>query len=158
MVTDPSRVISGFSADRSEFAMKARNTREALTRLLSRYFGRHSVSARAISELLHTISQEEPVELVDDVALLHAHVPFVTDTVVFLGVTKERLDIPLPGGGPHILIVLLDPVGQDPAKHLKALADIARIIRLPGFVSRLRDMRDFDEFRTAVEERTGRDI
>ena len=157
MVTEPTQVISGFSTDRSEFAMKPKNTRDAVTRLLSRYFGRHSVSAQAISELLHTISQEEPVELVDDVALLHAHVPFVADTVVFLGVTKEPLDIPLPGGGPHILIILLDPVGQDPAKHLKALADIARIIRLPSFVSALRDMRDFDEFRGEVERRTGRE-
>ena len=157
MVTEPSRVISGFAADRSEFGMQISNTREAVTRLLSRYFGDHSLSASAIGELLHTISQEEPVELVKDVALLHAHVPFVTDTVVFLGVTRRPLDIPLPTGEPRLLIILLDPVGQDPAKHLKALADIARIIRLPGLVPALHEVRSFDQFRAEIEKRVRTD-
>ena len=157
MVTEPSQVISGFAADRCEFGMQATNTKEAVNRLLSRYFGDHSVSASAIAELLHGISREEPVELVEDVALLHAHVPFVTDTVVFLGVTRQPFDIPLPSGEPRILIILLDPVGQDPAKHLKALADIARVIRLPGLVPALHEVRNFDQFRSEIEKRVRKD-
>ena len=153
MVTDPSQVISGFAADRAVFGLDAKNAREAVSRLLARFFGNYSVSAQAISELLHTISQEEPVELVKDVALLHAHVPFVGDTVVFLGVTRQPLDIPLASGEPHILIILLDPVGQDPAKHLKALADIARIIRLPGLVAALREVQTFAQFGAEIEKR-----
>ncbi len=157
MVTEPSQVISGFAPDRSEFGMQTSDTKEAVAKLLSRYFGEHSVSASAIAELLHTISQEEPVELVSDVALLHAHVPFVADTVVFLGVTRHPLDIPLPTGEPRILIILLDPVGQDPAKHLKALADIARIIRLPGLVPALHEVREFAQFRAEIEKRIRKD-
>ena len=36
-----------------------------------------------------------------------------------------------------------------------AAADIARIIRLPGLVSALRNMRNFAEFRAEVEKRIG---
>ncbi|MFW5742178.1 MAG: cation:proton antiporter [Spirochaetota bacterium] len=153
--TDPSRTVARFAPERTLFALKSSTTEDAVAKLLSAHFGRRSPSAKAVSELLVTISREEPVELVEDVVLLHAHVPFVDDTVAFLGVSRRAFDIPVAGGRPHILIVLLDPVGQDPAKHLKALADIARLIRLPGLVPALREVKTYDEFRKEVSARQG---
>jgi mannitol/fructose-specific phosphotransferase system IIA component (Ntr-type) len=74
--------------------------------------------------------------------------------VVFLGVSRNPLDVPLASGPPHILIILLDPVGQDPARHLQALADIARIIRLPDMVQVLRTVEDFDSLMAQIAVRT----
>ncbi|MFW6289302.1 MAG: PTS sugar transporter subunit IIA, partial [Spirochaetota bacterium] len=153
--SDPARTVSRFSAERTLFAMKSATIEVAVAKLLSAHFGRRSTNAKAVSELLVSISRDEPVELVEDVVLLHAHVPFVDDTVAFLGVSRRAFDIPIAGGEPHIIIILLDPVGQDPAKHLRALADIARLIRLPGLVPALREVKSYDEFRREVAARQG---
>ena len=107
--------------------------------------------AAGLSAVLYRISQEEPVELVEDVALLHTHVPNVNDSVVFLAVSAEPLQAPLASGAPHILVVLLDPVGQDPERHLRALADIARIIRLPDIVTVLHEARSFEDILRAID-------
>ena len=107
-----------------------------------------------MTSLLYTISREEPVELTADVALLHTHVPNVHDSVVFLGVSKSPLDIPLASGAPHILIILLDPVGQDPARHLQALAVIARILRLPDMVTVLRGAESFEDILVAIARKS----
>ncbi|MFW5695783.1 MAG: cation:proton antiporter [Alkalispirochaeta sp.] len=150
---DPARTVTRFTSARSLFAMKPSTTKEAITKLLSTHFDRRSPSAHAVADLLVEISNEEPVELVEDVVLLHAHVPFVDDTVAFLGVSRRAFDISVIGEQPHILIILLDPVGQDPAKHLQALADIAKLIRLPGIVPALREVKTYEEFRQEVESR-----
>ncbi|MBP7052424.1 MAG: cation:proton antiporter [Phycisphaerae bacterium] len=151
---DSSYIFSTFIRDRTMLRMDVRTTEDAVRRLLGPYFGHRTTDAHEVAVLLHTISQEEPVELTQDVVLLHAHVPHVTESVVFLGVSQEPLDIPLASGGPHILIILLDPVGQDPARHLQALADIARIIRLPDMVRVLRTIPDFDGLVAEIARRT----
>lgn len=134
--------------------MDVETTEEAVRELLSGYFGRRTADAHAATSLLHAISQEEPVELSQDVVLLHAHVPYVTELVTFLGVSKNALDVPLASGGPHILITLLAPIGQDPARHLQVLADIARIVQLPDMAQALRTVRDFDSLLAEIARRT----
>ncbi|MBN1359332.1 MAG: cation:proton antiporter [Sedimentisphaerales bacterium] len=143
-ILDSSYIFSTFTRDRTRLQMDAETIEDAVRELLSSYFGERSADTQVITRLLHTISQEEPVELTTDVVLLHTHVPNVSGSVVFLGVSKHPLNVPLASGEPHILIILLDPVGQDPARHLQALANIAGIIRLPDMVSVLRTARDFD--------------
>jgi len=153
-IADSAYIFSTFLRDRTMLQMDVQTTEEAVRRLLGAYFGHRTTDAHEVAVLLHTISQEEPVELTQDVVLLHAHVPYVTESVIFLGVSKNPLDVPLASGGPHILIILLDPVGQDPARHLQALADIARIIRLPDMVRVLRTIPDFDGLVAEIARRT----
>lgn len=153
-ILDSSYIFSTFTRDRTRLQMDARTIEEAVRKLLSSYFGERSADTHAITRLLHTISQEEPVELTKDVVLLHTHVPNVSGSVVFLGVSKHPLDVPLSSGRPHILIVLLDPVGQDPARHLEALADIARIMRLGGIVEVLKRAHDYDHLIADIALRT----
>ena len=43
------------------------------------------------------------------------------------------------------MIILLDPIDQEPADHLKALADIANLIKIKGIVGKLRKVRNYDE-------------
>ncbi|HNS22978.1 MAG TPA: universal stress protein [Sedimentisphaerales bacterium] len=153
-IADSAYIFSTFIRDRTMLQMDVQTTEDAVRRLLGPYFGHRTTDAHEVAVLLHGISQEEPVELTKDVVLLHAHVPYVTESVIFLGVSENPLDVPLASGGPHILIILLDPVGQDPARHLQALADIARIIRLPDMVRVLRTIPDFDGLVAEIARRT----
>ncbi|MEN6427851.1 MAG: cation:proton antiporter [Phycisphaerales bacterium] len=153
-IADSAYIFSTFIRDRTLLQMDVETTEETVRELLGGYFGHRTADTHAVTGLLHAISQEEPVELTRDVVLLHAHVPYVTESVIFLGVSKNPLDVPLASGGPHILIILLDPVGQDPARHLQALADIARIVRLPDMVQVLRTVRDFDSLMAEIARRT----
>lgn len=153
-IADSTYIFSTFVRDRTRLQMDVETTEDAVRELLSGYFGRRTADTHAATSLLHSISQEEPVELTQDVVLLHAHVPYVTESVTFLGSLQNPLDVPLASGGPHILIILLDPVGQDPARHLQALADIARIVRLPDMVQVLRTVRDFDSLMEEIARRT----
>ncbi len=151
---DSAYIFSTFIRDRTMLQMDVETTEEVVQELLGAYFGHRTADTHEVTALLHTISQEEPVELTEDVVLLHAHVPHVMESVIFLGVSKNPLDISLASGAPHILIILLDPVGQDPARHLQALADIARIIRLPDMVRVLRTIQDFDSLVAEIARRT----
>ncbi len=153
-IADSAYIFSTFTRDRTSLQMDVATTEEAVRELLGGYFGHRTADTHAVTALLHAISQEEPVELMEDVVLLHAHVPYVTESVIFLGVSKNPLDVPLASGGPHILIILLDPVGQDPARHLQALADIARIVRLPDMAQVLRMVQDFDSLIAGIARRT----
>jgi len=153
-IADSAYIFSTFTRGRTLLQMDVKTTAEAVRELLAAYFGARTANTHAVTDLLHTISQEEPVELTKDVVLLHTHIPYVDESVVFLGVSRNPLDVPLASGPPHILIILLDPVGQDPARHLQALADIARIIRLPDMVQVLRTVEDFDSLMTQIALRT----
>lgn len=153
-IADSAYIFSTFTRDRTRLQMDIRTTEEAIRELLGGYFGPRTANTQAVTTLLHTISQEEPVELTKDVVLLHTHVPNVTESVIFLGVSENPMNVPLASGAPHILIILLDPIGQDPARHLHALADIARIIRVPDMVQVLRTVRDFDSLMAEIASRT----
>jgi Kef-type K+ transport system membrane component KefB/mannitol/fructose-specific phosphotransferase system IIA component (Ntr-type) len=152
-ITVKHRLISGFTPERCVFNMDASTVLEAVTILLSKYFGKSTANTKTISSILHTISQEEPVELAKDVILLHTHLPLVTEPLIFMGVNSRALDVPLATEAPHVIIILLDPLDQDPAVHLKNLADIARLIRIPQMVSDLRKVRNYDSFIRIVEQR-----
>lgn len=153
-IADSAYIFSTFTRDRTKLQMDVNTTEEAVRELLADYFGHQTANTQAVTALLHSISQEEPVELTKDVVLLHTHIPHVNEAVVFLGVSKHPLDVSLASGEPHILIILLDPVGQDPARHLQVLADIARIIRLPDMVQVLRTVRTFDDLIAEIALRT----
>lgn len=153
-IADSAYIFSTFTRSRTRLQMNVATTEEAVRELLGGYFGHQTANTQAVTTLLHAISQEEPVELTGDVVLLHTHVPNVTESVIFLGVSRNPLDVPLASGPPHILIILLDPIGQDPAKHLQALADIARIMRLPDMVQMLRTVQDFDSLMSEIAVRS----
>jgi Kef-type K+ transport system membrane component KefB/mannitol/fructose-specific phosphotransferase system IIA component (Ntr-type) len=152
-ITKESPILSSFSAERCVFQADSGSSKEIISRLLSPTFGKFSSKLRGLTNLLFDISQEEPVELVQDVVLLHTHTSFVTESTVFLGVSKQPLDVPLSSTAPRILVILLDPDGQDPELHLRALGDVAKVIRLSGLVPSLQKIRNFQEFSQEVSAR-----
>ncbi len=150
-VVDTSYVQSVFRKDRTVLRVNERQVGPLLKAALRREFG--TDSAQALAGILVTIGSEEPVELAPDVALIHTHVAGVHDSVVYLIVSESPVEVPLASGHPHIIVVLLDPIGQDPARHLRALADIARIVRMPDMVTVFREARRFEDIARAIDER-----
>ncbi len=152
MIENTSFITSVFKPDRMILDATTTSVREMVGELVRTYFAADSQTREKLTSLLHQISQEEPVELVQDVVLLHTYVPYLNETLTFLGVSESSLDVPLASGAPHIVIILLDPVGQDPASHLRALSDIANLIRLPGIVDVLKEVRDFNQLAERINE------
>ncbi|AFG37199.1 cation:proton antiporter [Spirochaeta africana] len=110
---------------------------QLLEKLLAGEFPRKQL--KPMLARLQRISETEPVELISDVVLLHDHIAGIDEPRIFLGVCRKPLQLPLVRTAPHVVVVLLAPHDQDPARHLATLADIARIIRTPGMAASLRD-------------------
>jgi Kef-type K+ transport system membrane component KefB len=146
VTTVPSLVPSIFSSPQTLFTGQADSPQQAVSVLLQRSYSRDSQLFRDLVAELSRIAAEEPVELTKDVVLLHTYNSSIATTMVFLGVFSTPLDIPLASSKPNILIILLDPESGDPAGHIGALVDIARLLRLPGIVELLNESKDFEEF------------
>ncbi|KMQ51220.1 Na+/H+ antiporter [Chitinispirillum alkaliphilum] len=142
---DSTFVKSVFRPQRMLFNMNTSSLNEMVFKLLQNEFRNDKALHNRLTSILCKIGREEPVELLQDVLLLHTYVPYLSETITFLGVSKKPLDVPLASGSPHIVIVLLDPVGQDPANHLRALSDIANLIRLPSIVDILKEVKDYGQ-------------
>ncbi|MBN1600353.1 MAG: cation:proton antiporter [Chitinispirillaceae bacterium] len=136
-----------------KFHIDSNSSQSAVEQILSSQFKKGSLAERELTKVLTKLSREEPVELVKDVVLLHTYITGIEETRIFLGVSQKSLeDIPLSSGAPHIIIILLDPIDQDPANHLKALADIANLIKIKGIVGKLKKVRNYDELVKEINE------
>ncbi|MFW5774942.1 MAG: cation:proton antiporter, partial [Chitinivibrionales bacterium] len=149
-----SQIFTVFKEERILLSIDTSDCREVIHRLLGCYYKQDKEMQR-LEEELYLMSQHEPVELIEHVVLLHTYVKSVEETVTFLGVSSRPLEIPLASGTPRAVIILLDPEGQDPAKHLEALANIAKLIRIPGVVEILERVEDFDSLVLEIAARTG---
>lgn len=126
-------ITSVFKPSCVKFHIDSDSSQSAIEQILSLQFKIGSPVERKLTQVLVELSREEPVELVNDVVLLHTYITGIEKTKIFLGISAKPLsDIPLSSGAPHIVIILLDPIDQDPANHLKALADIANLIKIKG--------------------------
>ena len=138
--------------DRSIFRIADSNPGTAVNLLLEKYFDRKAVSTRLMAETLNKIARDEPVELSPDVVLLHTHVPYVRESLLFLGTFRKPLRLPLVTGRARILIILLEPADQDPSLHLNALAAIVRCLRKPGMIETLLAARSYRQVQQALKK------
>ena len=151
----PETTASIFTVFKEEYillSIDASGSKDVIKQLLSRYLWENTRQKARLTEQLFHMGQEEPVELVQDVVFLHTYVSGLKKAVPFLGVSSQPLDIPLASGEPHVVIILLDPEGQDPSMHLESLASIAKLIRIPEIVEILREVKDFDSLVGRIAE------
>ncbi len=102
-------------------------------------------TARRLAGLLVAVGNSEPVELVPGAVLLHAHVPEVEASTVFLGLNREGWEMPHTTAPARALFLLLSPRDGPPEAHLKVLSELARLLRRPRIVD------DLTEAETAPE-------
>lgn len=130
-------ISSPFSAERTLLSLSEQNIDRVIVRLLETVDWESESTKRYLVELLSRYSQNEAVELMEGVVLLHAHVPAVNSTVVMLGVLEKPVLLQGITSAVHVVIILLNPVDLPPEEHLQVLARIARAIRSPGFTDAL---------------------
>ena len=118
----------------------------AIRRLLAEEFVGKPHTIDAIATELEKTGRDEPVALLDDVVLVHGHVPGISEPMVFFGVNHSGFQVPRCDKPPRVMIVLLDPIDQPPERHLEILATVARFVKRPGVVPLLLESRSFDDF------------
>ena len=79
------------------------------------------------------------------VAIPHGKHPSISSLTAALGTSADGLEFDAVDGDPvHVVFLLLAPV-NDPGPHVRALAEIARLVQTPGFYRKL------TEAKTAAE-------
>lgn len=121
------------------------NVQQLLTQLLEDKYRGLGYPAEDVIDSLTAIAETEPVELVPGIILLHDHSEAVEDSEIFLLTTVRPIELPKIDEPAKIVLVLLDPPGQSPEKHLTALGNIAKLIKEPGFIERASNAGVYEE-------------
>lgn len=82
------------------------------------------IAKTEIYALLLSSLQLYPVELIDGVYLIHAHIEGISRPQVYLWFQKEKRKIIHAEFSPNALIIVLNPQNSDPQIHLKTLSGI----------------------------------
>ena len=78
----------------------------------------------------------------------HASIPHL---IACCGISSEGIEFDSVDGEPvHLVIVLLANINQ-PGPHLQALAEIARLVKIPGFYRRVTQVKSVTEFLEILE-------
>jgi len=78
----------------------------------------------------------------------HASIPHL---IACCGISSEGIEFDSVDGEPvHLVIVLLANINQ-PGPHLQALAEIARLVKIPGFYRRVTQVESVTEFLEILE-------
>jgi PTS system nitrogen regulatory IIA component len=84
-------------------------------------------------------------------AVPHARLAGLTRSYVVFARLASPIEFGAPDGCPvDLLVVVLSPM-EEPAEHVRLLARLARRLREPSLVARLRSSRDESEVRGAFE-------
>jgi len=123
-------------------ALKANSKKQALHEL-STLAGR--LIGRSAYEIFEPLLQRERLGstgIGDGIAIPHCKLPRLEQIFGYVARLERPIDFDALDGQPvDIMFLLLAPEGAG-ADHLKALARIARVLRQPGLVDRLRMARD----------------
>ncbi|SIQ35943.1 Kef-type K+ transport system, membrane component KefB [Alkalispirochaeta americana] len=98
-----------------------------------------------LARQLIDIAKGEPVRLMSGVILLHCHASEVSQSTVMMAVSRHGISLEKVPDVSRIVIILVDPLGQEPGDHLAALGKIAGAIRTPGLVEKLHTARKFED-------------
>ncbi|MEX0744013.1 MAG: cation:proton antiporter [Phycisphaeraceae bacterium] len=131
---------------------------QALKRIVDVAFGDDAGTRTILTEVLVRNSREFSAEVTPGVVLVHAHVSAVREPTVLLGVSPEGVRFPLVQRPANLVFVLLSPANRSPEQHLKALAEIAKLVRQEQTVDRLRSARSPADLRQALAPANGEEV
>ncbi len=104
----------------------------------------------AVDRILSDVLRVEPIELTSGAVLLHAHVGEVEGSEIIVGAGPKAIAVPGAGDGVQVLFVLLSGANQPASDHLRALAGVAGLSRIPRVVERLAEAPDESVARQAL--------
>jgi len=119
---------------------------DAFKYILSKKFGSQSDTLKNLATMLTDIFNNEPVQLLEDVVLVHAHISEISDYVIYVGVNNAGFNIPTLQGKIKVIIILLNSVERSPEHHLDLLKEIVTVVRSEGFLDSLKSSSSLKEF------------
>ena len=120
---------AALAAGRVKPAMQETAVVDGVRELLRSAFGDSRKVLGRLSSQFTEIAQKAPIELEPGVVLLHAHVPDVSEPLVFFGARPEGFRILALDAPARVLVVLCSPESLPPEAHLATLGDIARLFK-----------------------------
>ena len=125
-------------------ALKVNSKKQALQELAGKAAALTGQSERAVLDVLVQREKLGSTAVGNGIAIPHGKLPRLDRLFGFVARLDKPIDFEALDGQPvDLLFLLLAPEGAG-ADHLKALARIARVLRSPGVIERLRMTRDAD--------------
>jgi len=133
-------------------ALRVRGKKQALHELSASAARLTGLDERAIFDALLQRERLGSTGIGEGIAIPHGKLPGLTSLFGFAARLEKPIDFEALDGQPvDILFLLLAPEGAG-ADHLKALARVARVLREPGILGRLRAARDADALYAILTE------
>lgn len=126
--------------------------RTAVIATLSEHLARHGIgeSVGEVERRLREREDSHTTAMGRGVALPHATLEGLEDTVLMVAVSPEPIQYGPPGTDPvEIFFVLVSPPGRE-REHVKLLARICRLARHPGVLASLREAEDAGEILSEI--------
>ncbi len=108
---------------------------EEMTDVLVRA-GRVANSAQVLSAV-RTREAEGSTGIGKGVAVPHGKCAGLTSTVLAVGISRNGIEFDSADGKPVKIVFLIAASASEPGKHLQMLAEVVRLIRVPGLCDKL---------------------
>ncbi len=108
---------------------------EEMTDVLVRA-GRVANSAQVLSAV-RTREAEGSTGIGKGVAVPHGKCTGLTSTVLAVGISRNGIEFDSADGKPVKIVFLIAASASEPGKHLQMLAEVVRLIRVPGLCDKL---------------------
>lgn len=110
---------------------------EAIAELVELLVRAGKVSDRdGVLEALYQREEEGSTGIGQGVAIPHAKHPSISELVGCIGISRQGVEFDASDGEPVRLMILIMAVPGNPGPHLACLAEIARLIKIQGFIRR----------------------
>ncbi len=85
--------------------------------------------------------------------LLHIHTNEVKEYEIFIAKSNQEFELPDNDFRPKVVFILLSPIDQPAAKHLKILSEIARIAQVKDFVESILLAENYQRFNEIMQKK-----
>lgn len=133
-------------------ALRAKGKKQALQELSAAAARLTGLDPRGIFDALLQRERLGSTGIGEGIAIPHGKLPGLARLFGFVARFEKPLDFEALDGQPVDLVFLLLAPESAGADHLKALARIARVLREPGMLARIRTARDADALYAVLTE------
>jgi mannitol/fructose-specific phosphotransferase system IIA component (Ntr-type) len=131
------RLTEYLKAERVFLDLDSRDVESVLETMASRVASSiPDLDPNRVLEALRAREQLHSTALGQGVAIPHATVEAVPETVLCLGIDPDGVEFGAEDGPVRIFFTLISPPGRE-SEHIKLLARICRLVKHPGFIDDL---------------------
>ncbi|MDD3052368.1 MAG: PTS sugar transporter subunit IIA, partial [Candidatus Cloacimonetes bacterium] len=99
---------------------------------------------------LNSVLRESPIELTEEMLLIHIHTTEVEDYEIYITINQQAFTVESSDNNPKVVFILLSPQGQPPERHLRILSEIAKLVQIKKFVSAIQSSDNYQNFLQAL--------